>query len=403
MGVRDAAVFSQWNGHPAGSTAWATVHLDRLRGNLAAIRRVLPHRTQVHAVVKADAYGHGSTRVAKELEGVGVDALAVSSTSEGIELRKVGIHCPILVLGPILPEEAAAAVGFDLAVTVSSSSLALALGAAAAAAGRRARAHVRVDLSLAGFGLPADQAVQFLGWLHSLGGIEVEGLYTHNAGAYRGDPAMMDAERAAVASLVEAVSASGLRPPLVHALSSPGVAIGGIDPLDAVRVGSLLYGIRMVPAAPPGIRPVMEIGARVLDVRAIPAGQATAYERGCETDRPRRVATVAMGFAQAGFLFHAEGGWVLVRGTRLPILGRPFMSTLLADASAVPDVSPGDVATLVGADGPHTITVEDVGAYSRVRPSAVPLLGQGVARVYRDCRPSAGRPLSHENAMLGKV
>lgn len=364
--------------------AHAQIHLDRLRGNLAAVRAALRPGIRVFAVVKADAYGLGLPQVALELSEAGIDGFVVSTTSEGLALRRLGLTQEVLVLGPVLEEEVATLMAYQLSITLVSMDQLEWAEREAARQGARARVHIRVDLGLGGQGLDPQLLLALLGRLRSHPRLEWASLFVQQAGGYRADAVLMQQERARLEALLHSVRQAGFEPPLVHSQSSPGVSLapeavaGG-----AVRIGALLYGLRMVDRAPPGIRPVMEIHARVLDVRMLEAGSALSYEAGCHNLSRRRVASLSIGFAMAGFLaMGSADAWVLVRGVRLPLLGRSFMNNLLVDASELPTIERGDEAVLLGQQGALEITAEAIAAAADIRPSAVPLLCSSLPRRY---------------------
>jgi alanine racemase len=378
-----------WRG--AGETTAALVHLDRLEANLRAVRRHLRAGTRVFAVVKADAYGHGAARVAGTLDAAGVDGFAVSSTAEGVELRRAGIRSPVLVLGPIQPSEAEAVVATGLTASVSSPELALALSAVSLAAGRRSPVHVRVDLGLGGMGVPTEAAAGFVAWAGGVDGLAVEGIYGHPSGPYCADPVRLAAEQAAFAGVLDELARAGRRPPVAHAFSSPGLALARAARHDAVRLGSVLYGIPMTQAPVPGVRPVLEIRSLVAGVRTVPAGTSLAYETGFEATREMRLLTVPVGFSHAPFLGRVQGLEILVRGRRVPVVGRAFMTMLLADGTSLPAVEPGDEVVLLGRDGDEEIAIGELAARAGLRPSAIPFLGPGVGRRYLERKTAAAK------------
>lgn len=368
--------------------AHARIHLDRLRGNLAAVRAALRPGVQVFAVVKADAYGFGLPQVALELSAAGVDGFVVSSTAEGLALRALGLlAAEVVVLGPVLEHEVPLLVAHRLSITLGSMDQLEWVERAAVRLGLRARAHVRVDLGLGCQGLEPQQLLPLLGRLHQHPWVEWASLFVQQAGGYRADTALMKQERARLEALLEGVRQAGFEPPLVHSQSSPGVSMAPEAVSDgAVRIGALLYGLRMADLTLPGIRPVMEIHARVLDVRMLEAGSSLSYEAGSTNLSRRRVAILSIGFGMAGFLAMGASAWALVRGMRLPLIGRPFMNNLLVDASELASIQRGDEAVLLGQQGALEITAEEIAAAADIRPSAVPLLCSGLPRRYQGAR-----------------
>ncbi|MFC5359576.1 alanine racemase [Azospirillum himalayense] len=376
-------------GRRGSTTAWADIDLHALGRNLERLRRGLPPGQAVFGVVKADAYGHGAGPVGRALQRFGIDGLVVADMGEGITLRRAGVTAPILVIDPPLQSQLRLPALHRLGATVTSAAEARALATAANRAGRTVDVHVRVNTGFAGFGAPRADLADLLAAVAGAPALRLEGLYTHLSGAYGPyeDGGLAELERFGEA--VEAVRAAGLLPPLVHALSS--AALG--RPLltgaaarigcTAVRCGAALFGIRMVEGDQPlPLAPVMSVKARVTRVTALEPGDAADY---ASSVAPRRapVAVLPFGFSDGHHLHRLAGGVLLIRGCPAPILARPFMSSLLADVTDIPGVQPGDEAVLIGRQGDHRITVEDIAARSGLRPSAIPLLGPRVVRRYR--------------------
>ncbi|WP_114857065.1 alanine racemase [Azospirillum brasilense] len=377
-------------GRRGSTTAWADIDLHALGRNLERLRRGLPPGQAVLGVVKADAYGHGAGPVGRALQRFGVDGLAVADMGEGITLRRAGVTAPILVIDPPLSSQLRLPALHRLGATVTSLIEARALATAANRAGRTVDVHVRVNTGFAGFGAPQADLTDLLAAVASAPTLRLEGLYTHLSGAYGPyeDGGLAELERFGEA--VDVARAAGLLPPLVHALSSPALgrplltAAAARIGCTAVRCGAALFGIRMVDGESPlPLAPVMSLKARVTRVTALEPGDVADYAAASAAPRRIPVAVLPFGFSDGHHLHRLAGGVLLIRGRPAPILARPFMSGLLADLTDIPGVQPGDEAVLIGRQGDHRITVEDIAARSGLRPSAVPLLGPRVVRRYR--------------------
>lgn len=370
----------------------AVLHIDRLTSNLAMARSMLDSGARILGVVKANAYGHGALAVSRALERAGIDGFAVDSPDEGIELRQAGIASPILVMNPLCPGDAPPMVGFDLTATVSDVEAAEALQAAARRAGRPADIHVRARSDCAGLGAEGDALVPLLRALRRLANLRVEGLFTHMIGPYRDDPAQIGREVASFHNLIDRLPADLPRPPLIHAVTSPGLFNAPAARFDMVRLGAVLYGIRMVEAggAPFPFRPVMELVSRVAHLCRLEPGDDIGYgpaarqrrdgRSGGPTGAGGRAAMIPVGYADLPYLLRFRDSAVLIRGQRAPLIGEAFMGKVLADVTDIPEAALGDEAVFVGAQGIETITVEDIGKANGIRPSAILMLGPRVAR-----------------------
>lgn len=366
----------------------AVLHLDRLSSNLAMARSMLDRGARILGVVKANAYGHGALAVSRALERAGIDGFAVDSPDEGIDLRQAGIASPILVMNPLCPGDASPMIEFGLTATVSDVEAAEALHAAARRAGYPANIHIRARSDCAGLGTDGDAVVSLLRAVRSFANLRVEGLFTHMIGPYRDDPVQIGREVANFHTLIDRLPADLPKPPFVHAITSPGLFNASAARFDMVRLGAVLYGIRMVEAggAPFPFRPVMELVSRVAHLCRLEPGDDIGYgptarrRSGGPTGTGGKAAMIPVGYADLPYLLRFRDSSVLIRGRRAPLIGEAFMGKVLADVTDIPDAALGDEAVFVGAQGIETITVEDIGKANGIRPSAILMLGPRVAR-----------------------
>lgn len=334
----------------------ADIDLDAIAANL---RTIAPRGEQVIAVVKADAYGHGIEVVARACADAGAVMLAVFTVEEGVFLRGAGIPSAILVLGGLSQAaEAGPAVEAGLTMTVWDLAAARATAQAARAVGRTAAVHVKVDTGLTRLGAPPDQAVDRYREIGRLEGLEVDGFYTHFANAdVRGDETASEQLRL-FASIVEALPA---RPRLVHASNSAGaIRFGASTPCNAIRPGIALYGIPPAPdfAAPP-LRPALRWSSRILRIARVPKGTGVGYGHEYRLAHDGVIATVPVGYGD-GLQRAARRTCVLVRGRRVPLVGRVAMDLCTLDVTGVDGVREGDEVVLIGEQDGERITADDL-------------------------------------------
>jgi len=159
--------------------AWVEIDLDAMKWNLEQIRSIISQKVKILLVVKADAYGHGAARISQFAAECGVDMLGVATLDEGKELRQTGIHLPILILSPVLPEELDHVLEFNLAVTASTYEFAEEASGAALRRNTPCTLHVEVDTGMGRAGLPLNNAVETIEQICRLPGLHVEGIFTH--------------------------------------------------------------------------------------------------------------------------------------------------------------------------------------------------------------------------------
>ena len=254
---RDAALLPRqtrgWQGvtlRRPGRPTWVEIDLTAVVHNVRRLVEVVGPGVAVMAVLKADAYGHGAVKVARTALNNGATWLGVACLGEAIALRQVGIDAPILSLGYTPPWQAREAVLHGVSTTLYDEDLAAALARAAADLGRPARAHVKVDTGMGRLGLLPEEVLPFFRRVAGLGGLEIEGLFTHLAAADAADLAHTREQLAAFDEVIAALRDEGLLPPLVHAANSAAALRLPESHYNVVRPGIALYGLDPSPEAP---------------------------------------------------------------------------------------------------------------------------------------------------------
>lgn len=342
---------------------WVEVDLGAVAANVRRLRSLVG-AAELMIVLKADAYGHGAVQVAHTALHNGARWCAVACLSEGRLLRQAGIDAPLLVLGYSPAWQARDAVALGLSLTVFDLDTALALSRAAEALERPARLHVKVDTGMHRLGLAPAEVPGFLTRLAELPGIQVEGLFSHLAVADDRSPAgldLTDRQLAEFARLVDNLTAAGLRPPLVHIANSALVLSRPDACYDLVRPGIAVYGLAPSRDVPPrDLRPALAWKTQVAQVRELAAGEVVGYGGTWRAERPSRVATIPVGYADGFRRAPATWAHVLLRGQPAPVVGRVSMDQVTIDVTGIPGVHQGDEVVLIGRQGDAQISVETV-------------------------------------------
>jgi alanine racemase len=394
---------------PLPRTAWLELDLDALRGNLAVLRGVVGPGVRVEPVVKADAYGHGAVPVALALEAAGADGLSVATFDEALELRDAGVTLPVLVLYPVPAERIAEAIERRIAVAVgpgplTARVLAVAAAVAATAAGASGEplaVHVEIETGLGRGGYLPGEAAVAIEAVRAAPGVRLAGTWTHLAAA--DDAASARAQGAAfssaIAPLVEAVTFGGDRVRR-HVAGSGGILGADVARWDSVRVGLSIYGLvpdALVPpavtaAAATALRPVLALLARPVRVLELPAGHGVSYGPSFTTTRPTRIATLPLGYGDGWRRILSDRADAIVRGIRVPLVGRVAMDGVMADVTDVPGsaVTEDDEFVLIGAQGAQQITARELAATAgTISYEVVTGLSRRLPRVYH----AAGLPV----------
>ena len=344
--------------------AWREVDLAALGHNAQVLRNTLAPETELMAVVKAEAYGHGGAVTARALQKTGVRAFAVACLAEGIALRKAGVRGTILILGYTAPEEAPLLRRWRLTQTVAD----IDHGRALAAQGRWVHVHLALDTGMHRLGIPAENREEILE-VFRLPNLVVDGVFSHlcvSDSLEAGDVAYTQEQLTLFYDTVAWLRAAGYEPGKVHIQASYGIWNLPPQPCAYVRAGIALYGVRSDDAPVQrnlDLRPVLSLRARVASIRTVQAGESAGYGRAFRAERETRLAVVTIGYADGlPRDLPQRGGQVLIRGKRCPMVGRMCMDQLLVDVSSLLEVTPGDTVTLIGRDGGQVIRAEELAA-----------------------------------------
>ena len=339
----------------------ARIRLDHLRHNLAAIRAHVPRGTRLCFVVKADAYGHGAVRAARTAVA-GVDLLAVSSVDEGAELREAGIRGAVLLLGPTVPDQAAAVARWRLTAVCADAATARAVGAANRG-GPPLAVHLELDTGMHRCGCRPAHADAVARSIAEVDGVRLAGLCTHFPAA---DAADLAPTRRQLAELLASAAAVRRHCPelILHAANSAAIAAVPDAHLHLVRVGLAAYGYDPSAAGllQARLKPVMELSTRVTALRRVRAGDHVSYGLEYRAERDTVIATVAAGYGDGYPWPGGRGGAVpevRIGGRRYGVAGRVCMDHCMADVGARPTVRVGDRVILFGPDGPTAADVAD--------------------------------------------
>jgi len=305
------------------------------------------------AVVKADAYGHGSVPVSRGALEAGADSLAVVTVEEGVELRRAGVTVPLLVFTDLLPDRLALAEKFRLAVTAHS------LASARRIAARPGlETHLKVNTGMNRWGVEPRQ----VGEARKILGSQLSGVYTHLASA--------DCDEAATRRQISAFDAVLAAHPfggaLVHAANSAGILWHPDARYDCVRPGVALYGLHPAgdggDAAGEGLRPAMVLKSYVADVRRLEAGDGVSYGLTFRVDSTMFAATVPVGYAEGYRRALSGRAEALIGGERRPLLGRVTMDACVFGVDGTVEV--GDEVVLLGEQAGGRVTAEELGAWA---------------------------------------
>src|SRR5512140_290645 len=355
---------------------WVEVDLDRLDHNLHEIRREIGPDVAILFVVKADAYGHGSVEVGRAALASGVVLLGVATLHEGIELRQAGINEPILILSPNLPGELDEILAYRLRPTLSTPEQATDLSAWVAGRGDRIPVHLEVDTGMGRTGFDYETAEADLLRISQLPGIEMEGAFTHFPDSDGPETAFTLEQMSKFDRLLDRLAAAGLSFRYRHAANSAALMSLPGSRLNMVRPGIAVLGIYPSSHVPrrAALKPVLSFHCRLVQVRPVPAGRHISYGGTFVTERDSRIGVIAVGYGHGLSRLLSNRGQVMIRGRRVPIIGRVTMDLTMVDLTDLPLAAVGDDVLLFGdppdaaPGGDSPIRIEEVAAWAETIP-----------------------------------
>ncbi len=360
---------------------WVIIDTSAIRNN---VKFILEHtQSQVMAIVKANAYGHGTIPVARAALDGGATWCGVARFSEALELRRADINCPILLLGYTPKEHLEEMISNQVSMTVWEQEQVILLSAAAKSVGGKARIHLKVDTGMSRIGIQPEEALDLALFLNKTPRIQFEGVYSHFARADEIDPTAADLQWDRFQRVLSDLDSHQIRPPIVHHANSAASLTREETSLTLVRFGIAMYGLH--PSAecplPDAFRPALSWKSILSQVKKLPPGRGVSYGHEYVTERNERIGTIPVGYAD-GFR-RWRGNQVLVGGKRVPVIGRVTMDQILVQLDQVPESQAGDEVVLIGRQGDELISAEDVArAWGTINYEVTCAIGPRVPRLY---------------------
>lgn len=353
------------------------INLANLTENLNLVRNRVRGR-DLFAVVKADAYGHGIVEVSRRLISAGMETLAVAFISEALHLRESGIKNPILVFfGTENPEDI---VKLGLTPVINNLETAVRLSCQAERSSEVVDIHLNVDTGMGRIGFRYEDIERALSEIEPLTNIRVAGLMSHFSDADIADRSFAELQVERFLDVKSTLNAKGINP-VCHIANSAAVMTYPDALLDAVRPGLILYGCN--PFTPDTVSPVMSVKSELLTLRRVSSGTPISYGRTFVTERESLIGVLPLGYADGLSRSLSNNADVLVRGERVPVIGRICMDLTMVDLTEVDDVRESDEVVIIGAQGEERILVDEVAGRADTIPYEVMTsMGSKGRRVY---------------------
>lgn len=364
---------------------WSQVDLSAIKFNITQLKTLIPSRTKVMAVVKADAYGHGATRIAGEIEDF-VECFGVGRAYEAIELRENGISSPILIFGYTSPRFTDILVGYELIQTVYDYKMAKEFSESAVKQNKKLKVHIKLDTGMGRLGIflhnigdPDSfkeyflKAISEVERIASLPGLSVEGIYTHFAIADSLDFDYAGKQLVIFFDFLSELEKKSVVFPVKHCAGTSAMLSFSDSCMDMVRPGKLIYGIlpECCQKAKISLKQALSVRSSVVYLKNVPKGTRISYSSSYFTEKNTIIATIPVGFAD-GFVWESiPTGAVLIKGQRAPIVGRVCMDFIMVETGHIEGARVGDEVVIVGDQGNESISLNEMAARSKTIPTNI--------------------------------
>ena len=341
--------------------AWVEINIKALVSNIKAVKRLAGKNTDVLAVVKANAYGHGLEKVAKVLDKQGVKFFGISDINEGIALRNLGIKKRIMILESVLPENAEYLIEHNITPVVCSLEVAEALNYFAAKRKKKFCIHVKIDTGMGRFGVCQAKALDFMRQVRCLPWVVIEGICTHFPLA-DSDSRFTKNQIKTILMLSDKVKKEIKTIKYVHAANSMGLASFNGQGFNLVRAGLILYGLYPSTKIKRKIKlsSVMSVKSRICFIKDISKGRGISYDHSFVAKRKMSVATVSIGYYDGYLRAFANKAKVIIHGQLCPVVGNVTMDQIMVDVSCVKSIKIGDEVCVMGRQGNQEVMADDL-------------------------------------------
>ena len=373
---------------------WAEINLNKIEHNFKVIKSCAKDGVKLCCVVKADAYGHGAKELAALYEKLGADFFAVSNLEEAIELRRISITTPILILGYTPAQYAKTLANNNITQAIVSADYARELSRNAVCQGVTVCVHLKLDTGMSRIGIMCqdverDDALSEALEIIALEGLSVTGAFTHFAVSDEKEEgkAYTEHQIECFSRFCGALKENGAVSDgfICHCSNSAAIMDYKQAHMDMVRAGIILYGLSPSDKLKGQIdlRPAMQIKSVVAHIKEIEPGTSISYGRTFTADKKMRIATVPIGYADGYIRSFGKQAYMIVGGKKAKVVGRICMDQCMIDITDIENVNIGDTVTVIGESGGCEISMDDAASWAgTINYEVACLVGKRVPRVY---------------------
>lgn len=337
--------------------AWVEVNLDCIEHNIREIKKIIKPNVKILAVVKADAYGHGSIMLSPTLLACGVDMLGVSSIDEGLELRNSGIKAEILTLGAVPIWGFEEALKNNITVSIFNDEHLKSAKLLYEKTRKKLKVHIKVNTNMNRIGIKYDNAPEFIKKVQNADYIDLKGIFTHFSCAE--DEEKTEKHFECFKNIIDAVDTSNL---IVHCANSASIISYPEMHLDMVRPGIILYGLlpdlNSDVKTIPKLKQAIGVKGRITNITHIQKGEGVSYSHTFVADKPSKIATIPIGYADGIARNLSNRMYGSLNGKMIKQVGNISMDQMMFDITDV-DAEKGDIITILGSDNNDFFSIDE--------------------------------------------
>lgn len=337
--------------------AWIELNFNNLKHNIFEFKRIIPSNTEIMAVVKANAYGHGIVEISTFLNSIGIDNFAVATLEEGIILRENNINGNILILGYTDIQNIEYVIEYDLIQTIVDYDYAKKISSLHLS--NKLKCHIKINTGLNRIGENYKNIDNFLE-IFKIENLNILGCFTHLAVADsldEDDVTFTENQIENFYACINHIKSQGYDTGKLHIQNTYGTLNYPEINCDYVRLGIGMYGIYNAnnhinnSNADVALKPVLQLKAKISSVHELLKNDFVSYGRTFSSDKNMKIATVCIGYAD-GYPRNLSNKdvVVLINNHYSKIIGRICMDQLVIDVTDIPNVKCGDIVTLIGED-----------------------------------------------------
>ena len=333
------------------SVVFAKINLDNLKQNFLNLKKFVGDDIKFCALIKANAYGHGSVEIAKSYAEFGADYLAVARVNEGEELRKNGINLPILLLG--YSDEVKKALLNNLELCVFNYEYATTINEIAKSLNLKAKIHIKLDTGMARLGFVVRDEKSILETtltclkISKLSNIKIVGVFTHFAKSDSADKSFTNLQLKRFNAQIYDFEKNGLKIPLKHVSNSAAILDIQTANLNMVRSGIVGFGFYPSDEVKKSVdlKPVMSLYAMISNIKILKPNTPISYGGIYTTKDYEKIITICIGYGD-GFLREQNNPEVLINNVKCPVVGRICMDQCMVKVPFNMEVKVGEYATI---------------------------------------------------------